>query len=107
MKRTAKKPEKLEVRIAKRIARKRGAVFLRADFSDMGDNDQIGRVLRSLARKGLLIRIGQGLYARARKSALDGKPVPENGLQTLTESFPGLWQIDDPLWEGPRSDQAS
>jgi len=85
MKRVAKKPKRLEDRIAKRMARKRGDVFLCADFSDLGDDNNICRVLRGLARKGLLVRIGQGLYARARKSVLDGKPVPVNGLRTLTE----------------------
>jgi hypothetical protein len=87
MKRVAKKTERLEDRIAKRIARRRGDVFLRTDFREMGNYNQVGRALRSLVREGRLVKIGQGLYARARKSALDGKPVPENGLQTLTEAL--------------------
>ncbi len=82
-----KEPESLEERLAKRIARKRGGVFLRADFGDMGGYDQVGRALRNLVGKGELIKIGQGIYARARKSALDGKLVPENGLDTLREAL--------------------
>lgn len=43
--------EPLETRISKRIARKRSDVFLRADFSDLGGYDQVGRVLgNSFAR---------------------------------------------------------
>jgi hypothetical protein len=81
------KPEPLETRILKRIERKRGDVFLRADFSDLGGYDQIGRALRKIVREGRLVRIGQGLYARARPSILTGEPVPVKGLSTLTEAL--------------------
>jgi hypothetical protein len=79
------RPETLENRILKRIARKRGDVFLRADFGDLGGYDQVGRVLRGLARKGRLLRIGQGLYARVdpEPSPIDGKPLPAKGLREL------------------------
>jgi hypothetical protein len=82
-----KKPGSLEERLEKRIKRKRGDVFLREDFSDLGGYDQIGRALLGLVRKGRLIRIGQGLYARARRSSLDNKLRPENGLATLKEAL--------------------
>ena len=59
-------PDSLQDRLEKRIARKRGDVFLRADFDDLGGYDQVGRALRGLVRKGRLMKIGQGLYARAR-----------------------------------------
>jgi hypothetical protein len=81
------KPEGLEERLAKRIARKRGDVFLRADFSDMAGYDQVGRALRSLVREGRLIKLGQGLYARARRSELDGKLIPGKGLNTLKDAL--------------------
>jgi hypothetical protein len=83
----ANTPGKLEVQILKRIARKRGDVFLRADFGDMGSYGQVGRALRNLVRKGQLLKIGQGLYARARKSSIDGKPMLPNGLATLKEAL--------------------
>src|SRR5271157_5472754 len=54
----------------------RGDVFLRADFSDMGGFDQVGRALRGLVGKGRLMKIGQGLYARARRSPLDNMDFP-------------------------------
>ena len=77
----------VEKRIARRIARKRGDVFLRADFSDIGGYDQVGRALRDLVRKESLIKIGLGLYARARPSFRGGKPTPINGLSTLKEGL--------------------
>ena len=81
------RPETLETRMMKRMERKRGDVFLRADFGDLGGYDQVGRALRTLARKGELVRVGQGLYARARPSNISGEPVPVRGLSTLTEAL--------------------
>jgi hypothetical protein len=81
------RPSTLETRMLKRMERKRGDVFLRADFGDLGGYDQVGRALRTLARKGELIRVGQGLYARARPSNITGEPVPVKGLSTLTEAL--------------------
>jgi len=81
------KPKTLEERLLKRIDRKRGDVFLREDFGDLGGYDQVGRVLRELVSKGQLIRVGQGLYARARPSIASGEPLPARGLETLTEAL--------------------
>jgi hypothetical protein len=71
----------------KRIDRKRADVFLRADFEDLGGYDQIGRVLRKNVRKGRLVKVGQGLYARARRSMTNGDPVPVGGLSALKEAL--------------------
>jgi hypothetical protein len=81
------KPETLETRLLKRIERKRGDVFLRADFEDLGGYDQVGRVLRKLVREGRLVRVGQGLYTRASASIASGEPVPVRGLATLREAL--------------------
>ncbi|MBF0529564.1 MAG: type IV toxin-antitoxin system AbiEi family antitoxin domain-containing protein [Deltaproteobacteria bacterium] len=75
--------EALETRLMKRIDRKRGDVFMRADFKDLGGYDQVGRALRRLVSKGRLVKIGQGLYARALESPFDGTPSPVKGLRTL------------------------
>jgi hypothetical protein len=77
--------ETLESQMSNRIERKRRDVFLRADFDDLGGYDQVGRALRQLARKGRLLKIGSGLYARARQSSLDGAPTPVKGLRALTD----------------------
>jgi hypothetical protein len=81
------KQDDLERRMANRIARKRGDVFLRADFRDMGSYHQVGRALGVLVRKGRLIRIGHGLYARTTISILNGKLMLANGLGTLKEAL--------------------
>jgi hypothetical protein len=81
------KPETLETKLLNRIERKRGDVFLRADFEDLGGYDQVGRVLRKIVREGRLVRVGQGLYARARPSLTTGEPVPIGGLGALKEAL--------------------
>jgi hypothetical protein len=84
-----RKPPTIRDRIAKRIRRiRRTDVFVRDDFADFGAYDVIGRELRKLAGEGLLVKVGYGLYARAKRSVLSGKPIPsapliEIGYQAL------------------------
>src|SRR5271157_5062587 len=94
MRKGATKPESLEERLEKRIARKRGDVFLRADFGDMGGYDQVGRALRQLIRKGRLLKAGYGIYARARPSSIDGQPTPTKGLRELATEALGRLGIE-------------
>ncbi|RXK88938.1 hypothetical protein EST62_01405 [Chlorobaculum sp. 24CR] len=75
----------IEYRIMARIARKKSAVFVRDDFSDISDYDQVGRVLRILTKKGSLIRLGYGVYARAKKSPINGETVPVAPLPVLAK----------------------
>jgi hypothetical protein len=84
------KPETLETRLLKRIDRKRGDVFLRADFNDLGGYDQVGRGLRNLVRKERLLKLGHGIYTRAAKLPLTDKPVPPKGLRTMKEALTRL-----------------
>ena len=73
----------LEGKIRYRIKRGRDSVYIPPDFFDLSDRDQIGRVLRQLIKEGLRVKIGQGIYARAKRSSLTGKPVPEKDLRSL------------------------
>ena len=75
----------IEGRIATRIARKQSPVLLREDFDDLGGYDQVGRALLALTKKGKLIKIGYGLYAKARVSSLTGNIVPVEPLPTLAQ----------------------
>jgi hypothetical protein len=77
--------ETLEALVSKRIDRKRGDVFLRADFADLGGHDQVGRVLLQFVRQGKLLKIGSGLYTRTQPSTLDGAPTPVKGLRALAD----------------------
>jgi hypothetical protein len=73
----------LEARLLGRINRKRGDLFLRADFNGIGDYARVGHALRGLVRDGHLLKLGYGVYARARPSLLDGKPTPVKGMREL------------------------
>lgn len=65
----------LKQKITLRIKRSKKEVLLRSDFSDLGGYDQVGRALKQLLDAGQLVRIGKGLYTRARPSAVTGKPT--------------------------------
>jgi hypothetical protein len=79
------KYETLGYKVGARVARKNFNVFIRNDFDDLGGYDQIGRVLRQLAREGKLVKIGYGLYAKAKKSPLTGETVPVAPLPILAK----------------------
>lgn len=78
-----RKKKPLERRVAERIKRKKANVFVRDDFKDLGDYDQVGRALRRLVAKGDLVKVGYGLYARAVDAPLSGKKVPVKSLPDI------------------------
>lgn len=74
----------LERKIALRIARRKSPVILRKDFADLGGYDQVGRALRALASKGMIVKIGYGLYARTKPSYFTpGQTVLEKNLPEI------------------------
>ena len=78
-----KNKKTIEDRILARISRMKSSVVLREDFIDLGGYDQIGRVLRQLAQKGRILKIGYGLYAKTMVSSLTGEVLPVQTLPTL------------------------
>lgn len=68
----------IQSKIQTRVKRSRRSVFLRSDFKDIADYDQVGRALKNLVRDGLLLKIGYGLYTRARINRITGKLMPDN-----------------------------
>ena len=73
----------LRERIETRIARKRtDDVFLPREFRDLGGEDQVLRVLRTLVRENRLVRLGYGVYGRAIVSRLSGDTIlySQNGF---------------------------
>ena len=73
----------LEKRIQYRIKRQKNSVFMLSDFQDLSDKDQIGRVLRKLLAKNLIVKVGQGLYARAKISKATNRPIPEKDIRSI------------------------
>jgi hypothetical protein len=78
-----KKSLTLADKILKRLSTKTANVFVRDDFKDLSDYDQVGRALKHLTDKGILIKIGYGLYAKTRVSALTGETVLAASLPNL------------------------
>jgi len=97
-----RKSRTLKQKIEYRMARKSGDdVFLPREFADLGGDDQVLRALRMLVKEGRLMRLGYGVYARAMRSRLSGRPMvnSSNGfssaaLQALTKlGVP--WEVSD------------
>ena len=72
-------------RMVRSIARRKGEIVLRADFEAMGSASQISRALKQLIEAGKIVRLGYGVYAKARPSLLSGKPVPRVSLEELAQ----------------------
>ncbi len=73
-----RKVRTLKEKIATRIAKKRDDVFLNKEFRDLGGEDQVQRALRNLVLDGQLMRLGYGVYARARASRLTGRALVDS-----------------------------
>jgi hypothetical protein len=63
-------------RIYQKIKRSRRYVFERKDFDSYASYDQVGRVLKQLVDKGILMKIGYGLYTKATINSLTNRPMP-------------------------------
>jgi hypothetical protein len=71
---------KLKDKINYRVKRSKNSIFLLKDFDDLSGRDQVGRVLRNMIKQGLMVKLGFGIYSRAKKSRLSGDILPEKGL---------------------------
>ncbi len=75
----------LEKKITVRISRKKSTVILREDLRDLGGYDQVGRALRTLVAKGMIVKLGYGVYAKTTESSLTGERIPQKPLPTLAK----------------------
>ena len=75
--------QRIKDRIARSIGRSSAEVFLRGDFREIGSYSEIGKALVALRREGKLIRLGYGVYAKARPSSLSGRTIPRKPLESL------------------------
>lgn len=73
----------IEERIGRSIAKRKDDVFLREDFVKFGSEAQVSRALRRLVLDGVLVKLGVGVYARAKKSVLSGKAIPVKPVEVL------------------------
>ena len=80
-----------QTRIARSIGRSRREVFLRTDFAHLGSPSRTTRAISELIKKGKLVRLGYGVYAKSVPSAVTGNPIPRKVLESLVaEAFDSL-----------------
>lgn len=56
------------------VQKRSGVVLFRADVSRLGGSTQVGAALRALTNDGMLIRLGEGIYAKASRDS-SGKVI--------------------------------
>ncbi len=90
--------QSLQSRIESKIRRSSRDVFLRTDFERLADYDQVGRALRGLVANGKLLKVGYGLYAKARPNRLNGEPMlaAGGGFSAVAEEALKRLKVD---WE--------
>ncbi len=74
---------KLQERMLRSIKQRAGNVILRTELAGMSSASQVTEALKALQEKGVLMRIGTGVYAKTRKSSITGAIVPAGSLETL------------------------
>jgi hypothetical protein len=83
--------------VQRSIAARSGEVVLRRDLVRFGSAAQVSRALKQLVADGRLVRIGTGVYAKAKPGPLSGIPMARQPLGALAaETFDRLgisWQL--------------
>lgn len=70
-------------RIRDSIRKHADLVFRTTEFSALGSETSVNRALKELCGVGVLVRLGVGVYAKAKVSAISGKPIPVQPLEVL------------------------
>ena len=65
----------LQAQIEARVAERGDAVYLTREFTDLGAKRQVLRALANTVAAGRLVRLGYGVYGRAERSPLSGRPM--------------------------------
>lgn len=87
--------QKIEYRMSRRT---HDDVFLPREFADLAGDDQVLRALRTLVQEGRLIRLGYGVYARATRSRLSGRPMVDSANGFSSAALQALTKLGVP-WE--------
>ncbi len=74
---------KLADRMRQSIRRRSGHVVLRAELAPLGSASQVSEALKTLQRNGDLLRLGAGVYAKARRDESTRLVTPVVDVETL------------------------
>lgn len=69
-------------KVLKKIQSMRREVILWSDLNELGSSRQVSRALKDLIEDGRLIRIGRGIYAKARSSKYIDVPIIRIGFES-------------------------
>jgi hypothetical protein len=78
---------KLQERMLRAVKQRNSNVILRSELAGMGSSSQVSEALRNLQDRGVLVRIGSGVYAKTRTSSVTGATVPAGSLETLASEM--------------------
>ena len=70
-------------RIRRSIWSRSDLVFRPTDFQPFGSEASVKRALKELTDIGVVVRLGVGIYAKAKPSVISGKPIPIQPLEVL------------------------
>lgn len=70
-------------RIRRSVRGRTDLVFRPADFLAFGSEASVKRALKELTSIGILVRLGVGIYAKAKPSVISGNPIPAQPLEIL------------------------
>lgn len=79
------KKRTLKEKIIVRLNKSNKSAFILPEFFDLSDRDQVGRVLRYLVKEGVLIKIGQGVFAKAVRSPISQKIILADSFQEVAK----------------------
>lgn len=74
---------KLADRMRQSIRRRSGHVVLRAELAPLGSASQVSEALKTLQRDGELLRLGAGVYVKARRDESTHEVTPVVDVETL------------------------
>jgi len=70
-------------RIKCSVHRRTDLVFRPADFMRFGSKTSVKHALKKLTNIGVLVRLGMGIYAKAKPSVISGTSIPVQPLEVL------------------------
>ena len=93
----------INYKVLERLNSIQGNVALRRDFADLGSARQISRGLKKIIADKKLVRIGKGIYAKARMTPYYDKPIPYGGFDVVAREALDRLNI---RWESGVSEKA-
>lgn len=73
----------VEQQIRQSISEHKDDVYVRSDFAGFGSPSQVSRALAHLIGEGRIVRLGVGVFAKAKTSVLTGSPIPVRPVESL------------------------